>query len=249
MNTIRIQQPNHQNSSAGKWKSSRIGQKLEVNTLQGDVIVLEVLVETTLGELEAMLLEKRPAFSEDPMERKLLTVELLRDSTIVEMDDAQTVGAAGLLEAEAITTAIYKRNEVEAVTRKDIHTRKLFHLNIPSYCANIPFMAFHDCSNLVSLAITESVTHIQHGAFFGCTSLASITLGESVSHIGREAFQDCISLTSITLGRSVTHLGQSAFRNCTSLASITLGESVTHVGDIVPLMIAPLWRASLWVSL
>ena len=25
MNTIRIQQPNHQNSSAGKWKSSRIG--------------------------------------------------------------------------------------------------------------------------------------------------------------------------------------------------------------------------------
>ena len=183
-------------------------------------------METTLGELEAMLLEKRPAFSEDPMERKLLMAELLRDSTIVEMDDAQTVGAAGLLEAEATTTAIYKRNEVEAVTRKDIHTRKFFHLNIPSYCANIPFQAFQDCSNIVSLAITESVTDIQHGAFRNCTSLASIALGQSVSHIENNAFFGCISLTSITLGGSVRRIGQCAFRNCTSLTSITLGQSV-----------------------
>ena len=116
-----------------------MSQKLEVNTLQGDVIVLEVLMETTL-ELEAMLLEKRPAFSEDPMERKLLMVELLRDSTIVEMDDAQTVGAAGLLEAEAITTAIYKRKEVEAVTRKktSIHGNS-FTWTFPPIAQTFPF--------------------------------------------------------------------------------------------------------------
>ena len=208
-----------------------MSQKLEVNTLQGDVIVLEVLMETTLGQLEAMLLEKRPAFSEDPMERKLLMVELLRDSTIVEMDDAQTVGAAGLLEAEAITTAIYKRNEVEAVTRKDIHTRKFFHLNIPSYCANIPFMAFQDCSNLVSLAITESVTHIQHGAFRNCTSLASIALGQSVTHIENNAFFGCTSLASLALGQSVTHIENNAFFGCISLTSITLGGSVRRIGQ------------------
>ncbi len=39
----------------------------------------------------------------------------------MEMDDAETVGAAGLLQAEEIATAIYKRNEVEAATKKDIH--------------------------------------------------------------------------------------------------------------------------------
>ena len=116
--------------------------ELKLNTLQGDVISLEILMETTLGELKAMLLEKHPTRAEDPMERKLLTVELLRNSSIMEINDGQTVGAAGLLEAEATITAIYKRNEVEAATQKDIHTRNFFHLNIPSYCANIPTQAF-----------------------------------------------------------------------------------------------------------
>ena len=74
-------------------------------------------METTLGELKAMLLEKCPTRAEDPMEHKLRTVELLCDSSIMEVDDAQTVGATGLLDAEAIT-AIYKRNEVEAATKK-----------------------------------------------------------------------------------------------------------------------------------
>ena len=74
-----------------------------------------------------MLLDKHPR-AQDPVERKLLRVELLRNSSIMEMDDAKTVGAAGLLEAEEIATAIYKRNEVEAATKSDVHTRELFHL-------------------------------------------------------------------------------------------------------------------------
>ena len=72
-------------------------------------------METTLGELKTMLLEKHPR-AEDPTERKLLRVELLRNNSIMEID-AQTVGEAGLLEAEAITTAIYNRNEVEATKK------------------------------------------------------------------------------------------------------------------------------------
>ena len=98
-------------------------------------------METTLGELKAMLLEKCPTRAEDPMERKLRTVELLCDSSIMEVDDAQTVGAAGLLDAEAIT-AIYKRNEVEAATKKDIRTREFFHLNIPLVAQTFPDKLF-----------------------------------------------------------------------------------------------------------
>ena len=59
----------------------------------------------TVRELKAMLLEKHPC--EDPIERKVLKVELLRDSSII--DDAETLDAAGLLGAESLVTVTYTR--------------------------------------------------------------------------------------------------------------------------------------------
>ena len=87
-------------------------------------------METTLGELKTMLCEKHPK-AEDAVDRKLLRVELHRNGSIIEMDDAQTLGATGLLDAQA-PTVIYKRNEVEASTKRDVHALGFFHLNIPS---------------------------------------------------------------------------------------------------------------------
>ena len=157
--------------------------ELEVKTLHGGVITLEVMMETTIGKLKTMLLDKHTR-ADDPIERKLLRVELLRNSSIMEMDDAQTLGAAGLLEAGATTTVIYKRNEVEASTKRDVHALGFFgyfHLNISSNCTSISSYAFDCCQNLVSVTIAESVTRIGANAFAGCTSLANITLPESVT--------------------------------------------------------------------
>ena len=137
-------------------------------------------METTLGELKAMLLEKHKI--EDPIERKILGVELLHNSSIM-MDDAKTLGAVGLFEAEVIVTVIYKRNNVEAETKDGVDRPGFFHMNIPSACTSISDCAFSGLLNLVSVTITESVTRIGNGAFAGCASLASITLGESVTHI------------------------------------------------------------------
>ena len=203
------------------------------NTLHGDVITLEVLMGTTVGELKAMLVEKHKIKIEDPIERKILKVELLQNGSIIEVDDGQTLGAVGLLEANKAMTAtvIYKRNNVEAETKDGLHRLGFFHLNIPSDCTKVCKRAFQECIDLVSVTITQSVTRIGEYAFQGCTSLASITLGESVKHIGTYAFKGCTSLTSVTLGESVTLIGAGAFEECTSLASITLGESVTHIDN------------------
>ena len=157
-------------------------------------------METTLGELKTMILEKHTR-AEDAVECKLLRVELLRNSSTMALDDAQTLGAAGLLEAEATTTVIYKRNEAEASTKDEVYTLGFFHLNIPSDSTTISSFAFKNCQNLLSVTITESVTHIGRSAFEECTSLANVTLGESVTHIGRSAFQGCTSLASIILAR------------------------------------------------
>ena len=158
----------------------------------------------TVRELKALLLEKHPC--RDPIERKVLKVELLRDSSLI--DDAETLDAAGLLGAETLVTVTYARNEVEASTKHDIHTQGCFGVKIPC-----------------------NVTSTSEAAFQNSHQLVLLTIPESVSHIGRDAFSNCTSLASITLGESVTQIGDGAFRNCTSLASITLGESVTHVGN------------------
>ena len=167
----------------------------------------------------------------DPIERKILRVELLQDCSIMKLDDAQELGTTGLLEAEALPTIIYKRNEVEAATKADVQTQGLFHLNIPPDLKTISGFAFQDCTNLVSVTLTQLVTHIGSDAFTCCFSLARITLGDSVTHIGDNAFRNCASLKSVTMGDSLTHIGDNAFRNCTSLVSITCGDSVTHIGD------------------
>ena len=214
--------------AVGSSTRSAMSCELALKTLQGAVITHKIDLDTTVGQLKAMLLENK---TKDPIERKILRVELLQDFSIMKMDDAQDLGKTGLLEALALATVIYKRNEVEAATQAEVHLRGLFHLNIPPDLTTISGSAFQGCGNLVSVTITKSVTHIGNYAFFCCFFLARITLGDSMKHIGENAFRNCASLSSITLGDSVTHIGNNAFQNCGSLASITLGDSVRHIGD------------------
>ena len=208
-----------------KGPLAAMSREIKLNTLQGSVITLDVPMTATVRELKMMLLEKHPC--QDPIERKVLKVELLRDSSII--DDAKSLGEAGLVRAESPVTVTYARNEVEAVEQDDIHAHGYFALKIPSNVTNISNAAFKDLHELVLVTIPESVTHIGECAFQECDSLSSITLGESVTDIGEGAFAGCTSLASITLGESVTHIGSGAFQGCTSLASISLGESVTDI--------------------
>ena len=227
-----------------------MSREIKLGTLQGSVITLDVPTTATVRDLKMMLLEKHPC--QDPLERKVLKVELLRDSSII--DDAESLDEAGLVGAESPVSVAYTRNEVEAATKNDIHTQGCFGVKIPSNVAKISKaafenlhglvlvtipesvthigeFAFQDCTSLMSITFGQSVTHIGDGAFAGCTSLASITLGECVTHIADDAFSGCTSLASITLGASVAHIGKGAFQDCNSLESITLGESVTDIGE------------------
>ena len=201
--------------------------EVKLTTLQGSVITLDVLTTATVRELKAMLLEKHPC--QDPIERKVLKVELLRDSSII--DDAESLDEAGLVGAEPPVTVAYTRNEVEAATKNDVHTQGCFGVKIPCNLTQVVSSAFQNSRQLVLVTIPVSVTHIQQRAFQNCTSLASITLGGSVTDIGDYAFEGCTSLASITLGDSVTHIGEFAFDRCTSLTTIAFGQSVTDIGD------------------
>ena len=90
---------------------------------------------------------------------------------------------------------------------------------------------FSDCSNLISITISESVTSIGDSAFTGCGSLTGIEIPDSVTSIGEFAFSGCSRLTSITIPDSVTSIGRYAFEDCSSLTSITVPSSVTSIGS------------------
>ena len=102
--------------------------------------------------------------------------------------------------------------------------------------------AFLYISDLTSVTIPNSITHIGFSAFTGCyklrtlnynaisssftsslpgwTALRTVIIGEEVETIPAYAFRNCSSLTSITVPNSVTSIGSNAFFGCTSLITL-----------------------------
>ena len=68
---------------------------------------------------------------------------------------------------------------------------------IPKGMTEIPFRAFINCEDLITVVIPDSVTCIVNGAFFGCSSLTSVTIGNSVTSIGKYAFYGCDKLVDV----------------------------------------------------
>lgn len=90
--------------------------------------------------------------------------------------------------------------------------------------------AFHDCSNLNSVVIPNSVKTIGSGAFSGCKYISSIVLGDSVETIGYQAFFGCFfNLVSINIPTSVSYIGGKAFESCNNLTSFTVPDSVKSI--------------------
>ena len=155
--------------------------ELQVKTLEGGDLTVEVMPTNTIKELKAILREKKNC--EDPIERKILKVKVLADGSLI--DDKQTLESAGLLQDESKVTVIYCRNEVEAATKKAIHAEGLLQVNIPCSLTEISAGAFGNFQQVVKAVIPESVTGIGQYAFACCGSLAITTIPASVTKIAR----------------------------------------------------------------
>lgn len=85
---------------------------------------------------------------------------------------------------------------------------------------------WHDLERVV---IPHSVTKIKYGAFWHCTEMKSIDIPNSVTHIGVRAFAHT-GLTKVVIPDSVTFIGSAAFEECYELTSIEIPSSVTKIG-------------------
>ena len=113
--------------------------ELQVKTLQGRVFTLDVRRIKTVKQLKWRLREY--FCSNDPIERKILKVEVLHDSWF--LDDALTLKAE--LHAESNVTVVYTRTEIEAATKNDIYKQDVCQVNIPQAVTNVPREAFSHC--------------------------------------------------------------------------------------------------------
>ena len=108
--------------------------------------------------------------------------------------------------------------------------------------------AFHECRNLKTVQMANSVTEVG-GAIFqydnslktinisdkitiisgymfhACTSLETIEIPDGVVEIDHHAFDGCSNLTAIKIPQSVTTIGATAFVSCSKLTNIDLSEN------------------------
>lgn len=96
--------------------------------------------------------------------------------------------------------------------------------------ASVGEYAFQDRSDLVSIAIPNSVTNIGNEAFEGCSALTTVSLGSGVLNIGFLAFANCFGLESILIPNSVMNISDSAFLQCVNLMDVSLGDGVMSIG-------------------
>ncbi|CAJ1373062.1 unnamed protein product [Effrenium voratum] len=177
--------------------------RIPVRQLNGKVTILEVMPETTVGELRSRV-KGWQAFDDELM---LSRVDLVLGERKLVDEDTMT--------QDSVT-------EIERDAFKGCSSLEL--LTMPAKLVTLGRGAFQG-SSLQHLAIPSFVDMIWPLTFDSCKSLLSVTLGHSVGLIEPEAFSSCSLLESLALSAAVCYIGQRAFRGCSSLRSVTIEQT------------------------
>lgn len=119
-------------------------------------------------------------------------------------------------------------------------------INIPDGVTSIGNMAFHGCSSLVGVYISDlsAWCRIDFGdsssnpfdysnngkLYLNNVEVTELVIPNDITAIKNNVFSGCSSLTSILLPDGVTLIGDYAFSECSSLASINIPDDVISIG-------------------
>ena len=109
-------------------------------------------------------------------------------------------------------------------------------LYIPSMICGKPVtsigaFAFSSCSDMIGVAIPNTVRTIGEHAFYSCKSLRLLSIPYGVENIERSAFCWCSALTEVTIPDSVTSIGHDAFAECFELTNATLSANLKNIPE------------------
>lgn len=118
---------------------------------------------------------------------------------------------------------------------------------------SIADIAFLGCTNIASVSVPSTITHIGADAFDGTawleseinksplvivngilihgrTAAGAVTIPDTVTQIADSAFGYNNGITSVTIPGSVKSIGASAFNSCDNLKSVTMKKGVETIG-------------------
>ena len=110
------------------------------------------------------------------------------------------------------------------------HNKSIKTLKTSKNITDIGTAAFADCTNLISVDLSES-NHkfIASRLFNRCSNLENIILGNNVERIHEHAFELCSHLNNLTIPAKTDTIARSAFENCYKLHNIT--GSATFINE------------------
>lgn len=93
--------------------------------------------------------------------------------------------------------------------------------------------SFSFCDKLENVYLPTTLTQIGDQCFWSCATLTAMNLPDNLQSIGSTAFSSCIKLISINIPQTVEYIGRSCFRGCSSLTEIEIPSSVTSLNENV----------------
>lgn len=106
----------------------------------------------------------------------------------------------------------------------------LLTIALPNTVTHIDYQAFLFCFGLTHAIIPDSVVGMNFGAFQGCSSLESVVLSQNLSLIPYQCFADCSRLKEIDFPAGLKVIEYSAFSGCAMLANFVLPEGLESIG-------------------
>jgi len=93
--------------------------------------------------------------------------------------------------------------------------------------------AFHRCTNLRDVVLTNGLQRIGQYAFSGCSSLVNITIPSTLVEIGHNAFSRCTSLREIVIHNEEVLIGDYAFVGCILLEMFKFPSLSTRLDNMI----------------
>lgn len=118
----------------------------------------------------------------------------------------------------------YRGNAASVTVPAGVHT-----IGLGAFGGGVDWYSVND--TLVSVALPDSVTHIEAYAFANCVKLKNVTLSQSLAVIEEGAFLGCESLVRLVLPQSLREIQYDAFQNCQALMEIQVPSGVTGIGE------------------
>lgn len=100
---------------------------------------------------------------------------------------------------------------------------------LPLNCTSIDDYAFSNCTELISVVLSNNLQSIGSNSFEGCP-ISTINFPNSLQTIGNYAFSSC-ALQTLNLPNSITNLGEAAFYNCGGIKTLEIPSGITVINN------------------